>query len=142
MMKHIFHTLILIAVFSGARLEAAENLLCNPGFEDTLEPAWEKRTPEDASRKLYRAEGVGRSGDWAAVLENIQPAYTRLRQGDDRSIAVEPGSLLELSAWVKSELADGGAVMLQLYCMNQEEHIRAQPTSRLVRGPFDWTKMY
>ena len=141
-MKRIFHTFILIAVFSGARLEAAENLLRNPRFEDTLEPAWEKRTPEDASRKLYRAEGAGRSGDWAAVLENVQPAYTRLRQGDDRSIVVEPGSLLELSAWVRSELTDDGAVMLQLYCMNQEEHIRAQPTSRLIRGPFDWTKMY
>ena len=141
-MKHIFHTLILIAVFSGARLEAAENLLRNPGFEDTLEPAWEKRTPEDANRKLYRAEGAGRSGDWAAVLENVQPAYTRLRQGNDRSIVVEPGSLLELSAWVKSELTDDGAVMLQLYCMSQEEQIRAQPTSRLIRGPFDWTKMY
>jgi len=141
-MQHLFYVPLLISAICGGRLEAADNLLRNPGFEDALQPAWEKRTPEDASRKLRRVEGAGRSGGWAAVLENVQPAYTRLRQGNDRSIVVEPGSLLELSAWVKSELTDDGAVMLQLYCMNQEEHIRAQPTSRPIRGPFDWTKMH
>ncbi len=141
-MRYIFYVPALMATICGGGPEAAENLLSNPGFEAALQPSWDKRTPEDASRKLYRAEGVGRTGDGAAVLENVQPAYTRLRQGNDRAIVVKPGSLLELSAWVKSELTDDGVVMLQLYCMNQDEHIQAQPTSRRIRGSFDWTKMH
>jgi len=141
-MQYVVFIHLLTSAICGGRLEAAENLLRNPGFEEDLQPAWEKRTPEDASRKLCRVEGVGRSGGCAAVFENVEPAYTRLRQGNDRSIVVEPGSLLELSAWVKSELTDDGGVMLQLYCMSQDENIRAQPTSRPIRGPFDWTKMH
>ncbi len=141
-MRYILYVAALITTLCIEKLEAAENLLSNPEFEDALQPSWEKRTPEDSSRKLYRAEGLGRSGGTATVLENVRPAYTRLRQGNDRSIVVEPGSLLELSAWVKSELTDDGAVMLQLYCMNEDEHIRAQPTSRRIKGSFDWTKMH
>jgi hypothetical protein len=38
------------------------NLLVNGGFEAELAPAWERRTPEDASRKIYRASGEGRTG--------------------------------------------------------------------------------
>lgn len=121
---------------------AAENLLQNPGFENTLLPAWEKRTPDSTARKLGRVQAVGRSGGWAAVLENVQPDYTRLRQGHDRSIAVEPGSLVELAAWVKSELTDEGTSMLQLYCMDENEQILAQPTSRRLSGPFDWTRLH
>jgi hypothetical protein len=121
-------------------LSTGENLLVNPGFEQELEPAWEKRTPEDAQRKLYRAEGAGRTGA-AVVLENIEPAYTRLRQGHDRSIVIEPGSLIELSAWVKSEQDDAGVAMLQIYCIDDEGQITAQPTSRPVPGPFDWTRL-
>ena len=135
--------LVLLSVFlSDGRTEAAENLLENPGFEEALHPAWEKRTPESADRKLGRAEAIGRSGGWAAVLENVQPDYTRLRQGHDRSIAVEPGSLVELAAWVKSELTDEGLSMLQLYCMDENEQILAQPTSRRASGPFEWTRMH
>ena len=130
----------MVAVCSG-KLEGAENLLRNPGFEEALHPAWEKRTPEDASRKLGRVAGVGRSGDWAAALENLRPAYTRLRQGHQRSIVVEPGSLIELGAWVKSDLSDEGILTLQLYCMGEEDEIRVQPTSGPVRGRCDWTNV-
>ena len=123
-------------------LHAADNLLRNPGFEQPLQPAWHKRTPDDADRKLHRLEGEGRSGNWALALENVRSAYTRLRQGNDRSIVVEPGSLIQLSAWVKSQLTDQSTLTLQLYCMDEEEKILAQPASRPVRGPSDWAPVH
>lgn len=128
---------ILVTLTTAAR---AENLLKNAGFEADLAPAWEKRTPDDASRKLFRQEAAGRAGTAAAVLENLQATPTRLRQGHDRSITVEPGSLLELSAWVKSELSDDGQVTLQIYCMDAKQQILAQPTSASALGRFDWSQ--
>jgi len=129
--------LLLLALASTAR---ADNLLKNPRFEEALAPAWEKRTPEDATRKLFREDVAGREGSAAVVLENLQPTSTRLRQGHDQSIVVQPGSLLELSAWVKSELNDDGETTLQIYCMDAKQQILAQPTSVPAQGRFDWTR--
>ena len=131
--------MILSLLAVGTAFAAGENLLVNPGFEQDLEPAWEKRTPDSAQRKLYRAEGAGRSGA-AVVLENVEPTQTRLRQGHDRSIVICPGSLVELSAWVKSEQDEEGVSMLQIYCMDEQGKIVSQPTSRPVPGPFDWLR--
>lgn len=111
-----------------------------PGFEEALEPVWQKRTPEDAARKLYRVGEGGRSGA-GAVLENAVPAYTRLRQGHDRSISVEAGSLVELAAWIRSELDTNAVTTLQLYCMDTEDGILSQPTSRPIFGACDWTQV-
>ena len=119
---------------------AAENLLANPSFESSLAPNWEKRTPEDKTHTLRREEHAGRNGSAAAVLTNVKPSYTRLRQGADRSIAVEPGSLLELSAWVRSEMTDEAQITLQVYCMDADDGILAQPRSAVMSGPFDWTR--
>lgn len=119
---------------------AAENLLTNPSFESRLDPAWEKRTPEDATRTLRRVEGAGRDGSAAAVLENLQPSYTRLRQGADRSIKIKPGSLIELSGWVRSEMTDDAQITLQIYCMDADDGILAQPRSPALSGTFDWTR--
>lgn len=44
----------LTAGICGGTPESAENLLGNSGFEMALQSSWEKRTPEDASRKLFR----------------------------------------------------------------------------------------
>ena len=117
----------------------AEDLLSNPGFEETLEPVWEKRTPDSAQHRIYREEGTGRTGA-AVVLEHIEPSYTRLRQGHDRSVVVPPGSLVELSGWIRSGLDEEGAAMLQLYCMDADGQITAQPVSRTVRGASGWTR--
>ena len=128
----------LLAGFASVAL--AGNLLRNPGFEEALEPVWQKRTPEDAARKLYRVGEGGRSGA-GAVLENVVPAYTRLRQGHDRSISVEAGSLVELAAWIRSELDTNAVTTLQLYCMDTEDGILSQPTSRPIFGACDWTQV-
>ncbi len=137
-----FVCLVLFAAAAcTATLQAGENLLKNPGFEQELLPAWEKRTPEDDCRKLRRVESAGRSGSWAVALDNVESAYTRLRQGHDRSIIVAPGSLVELSAWVKSELTNQGKVTLQLYGMNEKGNICIQPQSRAVVGSCDWTRL-
>jgi len=137
-----FVCLILFATAAcTATLQAGENLLRNPGFEQELLPTWEKRTPEDDCRKLRRVDSGGRSGNWAVALDNVKSAHTRLRQGNDRSIIVEPGSLVELSAWVKSELTNQGKATLQLYGMNERGGIRVQPKSRTVVGSCDWTRL-
>lgn len=129
----------LLATCSAADPAEPPNLLKNPGFEQALEPAWEKRTPDDHQRKLYRAEAAGRTGA-AAVLENLKPAYTRLRQGHDRSVRVEPGSLVELAAWIKSEQSDDGQTQLQIYCMDPQGQILAQPVSVAAQGKTDWIR--
>ena len=82
---------VVLVLVGGMPSQAADNLLTNPGFEAPLAPHWEKRTPEDKTRTLRRVERTGRDGSAAAVLENLQSSYTRLRQGADRSIAIEPG---------------------------------------------------
>lgn len=122
----------------GAAFASATNLLVNGGFENELAPAWEKRTPEDAARRIFRAAGEGRSGA-AAVLENLEPTFTRLRQGHDRSIKIEPGQRIELSAWIKTDMEAAGEAMLQFYCLDAKGGILAQPQSRRVTGPADWT---
>ena len=124
----------------GQFAQGAENLLRNPGFEHELAPAWQKRTPEDGKRRLHRVDTGAKSGKWSAVLENLEPAYTRLRQGHDRSIVIEPGSFIELSAWVKSCLSKDGAVTLQIYCMGDRGAIHAQPASPAICGPSDWQR--
>ncbi len=118
----------------------AENLLTNPSFESSLAPHWEKRTPEDKTRTLRRIDEAGRDGTAAAVLENLKPSYTRLRQGADRSIGIEAGSLVELSAWVWSEMTDEARITLQVYCLDADGGILAQPRSQAMSGTFDWTR--
>jgi len=109
-----------VLLCASACLAAAENLIRNGGFEDPLTPAWHKRTPDDAQRRLYRSTDVARTGQACAVLENIENAYTRLRQGHDKSIFIEPGSLVELAAWVKADLSPDGVANLQLYGMSDK----------------------
>lgn len=131
---------VVVGVLLVSPCVAAENLLNNPSFESPLTPVWEKRTPEDATRTLRRVEDAGRDGSAAAVLENLQSSYTRLRQGADRSIEIEPGSLVELSAWVRSEMTDDAQITLQIYCMDAEDGILAQPRSPALSGTLDWTR--
>ncbi len=130
---------LVVAHFSESPAPAVDNLLTNPAFESPLAPCWEERTPEDETRTLRRVEEVGRDGS-AAVLENLQPCYTRLRQGADRSIVIERGSLVELSAWVRSEMTDEARITLQIYCMDDKDGILAQPRSPAMSGTFDWTR--
>lgn len=125
-----------------ARGDARSPSLCNPGFEDESLSAWQQRTPQDASRTFSRSKEAVHSGQWSMMLENLKPAFTRLRQGHDRSIAIAPGSLVELSAWVKTELDEQGGATVQLYCMGDadKESILAQPQSTALRGHKDWTR--
>lgn len=131
---------LVVGSLSASAGSAEENLLTNPSFESALSPAWEKRTPEDATRTLRRVEEAGREASAGAVLENLQSSYTRLRQGADRSIRIEPGSLVELCAWVRSEMTDDAQITLQVYCMDADDGILAQPRSPAMSGTFDWTR--
>jgi len=140
-MKRLLVRVLVSVVLTGGMVLAEEgkNLLANGGFEEELAPAWEKRTPDDASRKICRVAGEGRSGA-AVVLENRQPVHTRLRQGHDRAIKIQPGSRMALTAWVKSDMEADGVTSLQLYCMNEKGGIVSQPTAVGPGGAFDWTR--
>ena len=46
---------------------------------------------------------------------------------------------MQLSACIRSELSDQGGVTLQLYCMDGQDRILAQPCSAPLSGSFDWT---
>ena len=131
---------LTLGVLLASPCLATENLLTNPSFESSLDPHWHKRTPEDETRTLRRVEKMGRNGSAAAVLENLKPSYTRLRQGADRSISIEPGSLIELSAWVRGEMTDDAQVTLQIYCMDANGGILAQPRSPVTGGTFEWQR--
>jgi hypothetical protein len=134
-MIRVFGAMMLCA----ATFASAANLLVNGGFEDELTSAWERRTPDSAARKIWRATGEGRSGA-AAVLENVEPVQTRLRQGHDRSIKIKPGSRIELTAWIKSAMNAEGVTSLQIYCMNEKGGIVSQPIAVGPGGTFDWTR--
>ena len=121
--------------------QEAPQLLRNPGFEEPLAAVWHKRTPETAKRRLYRCDTEAHSGKWCVALENVEAEYTRLRQGQDRSIVIEPGTRVELAAWVKSELTEDGVATLQLYCMSDKGRICSQPCSRGIAGPNGWTRL-
>ena len=127
-----------IAGGGDALFAAQPNLVRNPGFEEAMEPAWHKRTPEDAKRRLVRVS-PGRTGDHCLLLENVEDAYTRMRQGADRAITIVPGSLVKLSVWVKSELPEGGRAIVQLYSIGEEGKITGQPTAKPISAPCDWT---
>lgn len=134
-------TMVLaMALLACAAARADGNLLANAGFEEELTPAWEKRTPDDGQRRIRRVEGAGRSGA-AVALESAAPGQTRLRQGHGRAISVAPGSVVELSAWVRSEQDAGGEATLQIYCMDKGDKILAQPTSSPAPGAFDWMRL-
>lgn len=106
------------------------NSLKNPSFEQDLAQGWEKRTPDDADRKLLRVEGQGRSGSACLVLENTKPTATRLRQGADGTLRLPAGALIEFSAWVQNEMQPPGVASLQFYCMDSKGKILAQPSAR------------
>ena len=122
--------------------EAGEgrNLLRNPGFEEALAPAWHKRTPEDKARKLYCTDQQAHSGTHCVVLENLAEAYTRLRQGNDRSISIPHGSMIALSAWVRSELRGTALITLQIFCMDDKNRQLAQPISGPILVDAAWKR--
>ena len=133
---------LVLFVLGTAPLLAQEpqNLLKNPGFEQELAGVWESRTPGDQQRKLDRQQGDSHSGNWCVVLENNDAKPTRLRQGNDRSLIVPPGSLVELSAWIKSELGDNGKAGVQFYCMDEKGKILAQPQAQTSISKGGWQK--
>ena len=51
--NHLLRFVLLGSSVCVSNLSAAENLLQDPGFESPLDPAWDKRTPEDAQRVLH-----------------------------------------------------------------------------------------
>ena len=119
---------------AGERL----NLLSNLGFEQG-EEAWERRTPDGEDRALSVTSEAARSGAMGARITNLNPTHSRWRQGHGREISVEPGSMIRLSGWIRTDLSPEGYAALRIYAMTEDGEITAQPTSRPVVGETDWT---
>lgn len=128
---------VVVALGAGSARAGDQNVLRNGGFEEDLGTTWVRRSPEKEPCTFSREEAA-RSGRWGLLLENRLPAYNRVRQGSDRSLHLTPGSMVELSAWVKPELEADGVASVQLYCMGPGDQILAQPTARVRAARGDW----
>lgn len=131
---------VVAGVLWGAAAAGIQNFLQNGDFEGELAPAWEMRTLPDATRKIARLDGQGRSGA-GVVLENLEPTFTRVRQGHAKEIEIADGSTVEFSAWAKSTMGPAAKTTLQIYCMDAQDKIVAQPLSRPEIGAFEWKRM-
>ena len=136
-------SLVVLLAMAAIPLAAQEpqNLVRNPGFEEELTGSWEKRTPDDKQRKLERQQDQSHTGKWSVMLENHDAKLTRLRQGSDRQLTIPAGSLVELTAWVKSELAAKGRASLQFYCMGEDGKILAQPQAGVSESGAEWRQV-
>lgn len=132
---------LLTALVGAAPEESPAALLRNPGFEAELSGTWEKRTPDDAVRQSQRSAQRPHSGAWRLELTSRDRAATRVRQGGDQGLKIPPGSLVELSAWVWSELGEGGRAGVQLYCMGADNAILAQPRRDITDTQADWRQV-
>jgi hypothetical protein len=110
----------------------------NGGFEEELGPAWLRRTPENMPCRAVRDRVAPHTDSACLMLENSQPAFNRWRQGSDHRLVLGPGSLVELSGWIKAELSEKGSASIQLYCMGKKETILAQPSVRARPDRSGW----
>lgn len=141
----------LVAASCALAQDAADNLSPNPSFEegDEFGPSgWEIR-PAPGSTSIFEwAEGVAHTGSRSLFIES-EGEYRvadRWRAGMDYSIGLQPGSEATLSAWIKTEDAQGSA-HLQVYVMGpmppgeRNARILAQPSGGHVTGTEDWTEV-
>ncbi|MFP4250029.1 MAG: M14 family zinc carboxypeptidase [Armatimonadota bacterium] len=119
--------------------EERPNLVTNADFEEG-EDAWERRTADSESRVLSITPDAARSGEKGARIENLNDTHSRWRQGSDGSIRVEPGSMVRLSGWIRTDLSSEGYAAVRIYAMTDDGEITAQPISRPVAGESDWTR--
>lgn len=124
---------------ASAQDEARPNLLANAGFE-AGEQSWDRRTPDGAERALSITAEAARTGGLGARIVNLSKTDSRWRQGQDRAIRVEPGAIVRLSGWIRTDLGPEGYAALRIYAMRADGEIAAQPTSRPVVGQADWTR--
>ncbi|MDD4101049.1 MAG: hypothetical protein PHU80_00260 [Kiritimatiellae bacterium] len=97
----------LMAVLAAGVWSAAgagtENLVKNPGFEETDAPgttmAWSDRKP------VYRfIDGCGRMGSRGLAFDNNDPKFYSF---PTQPIAFEPGACYEFEVWVRTEALEG-----------------------------------
>lgn len=132
----------MVVLATAGNLPAGDaNLLGNGGFEDQLAPAWVRRTADDKPCRAVRDRQAARTGQWSLALENQRPTFNRMRQGVDRRLVIAPGSMVELSAWVKSELSLPAWAGAQLYCMGEGDKILAQPAIRARPNRDAWQRL-
>jgi len=125
---------------SARAADPSTNLLGNGGFEEAGSSAWEKRTPDGPDRSLEIADGPGHSGQHYARIINRRPTISRWRQGADAALKAEPGSVVRVSGWIRSDLGPEGYATLRLYCMGKGGEILQQPQARPIAGKSEWNR--
>lgn len=144
-------TLALLASSWALAQDARTNLAPNPSFEDGDEfgPAeWETRPAPGSTSRFEWVEGVAHSGERSIFIESDAEYQVadRWRAGFDRTIGLKPGTEATMSAWVKTEAAEGFA-QVQVYVMGPAPPgesgpaILAQPVGGRVTGTTDWTEV-
>lgn len=131
--------LFLALAICGQGARGAENRLRNGGFEEGLR-AWEKRTPDDAARRLAALPEAARSGQCGLLLENYNGTLTRLRQGQTQDLVIAPGSIVEYCAWIRTELSSGTAAV-RFYCMGENNRIVSESAMVSQPGLAEWQQL-
>lgn len=132
--------LAMACVSAWGEATASPNLLKDGDFETAPSSNWEKRTPDGPERALAIISGGAHSGERFARIVNRQAAISRWRQGADQALRLEPGSVVRLSGWIRTELGAEGYAALRLYCMGERDEILSQPQARPVAGKSDWKR--
>lgn len=137
-MRHILAALLMSAVACAA--EPSANLLRDADFEAAETTAWEKRTPDGPDRELAIVAAAAHSGQRLARIVNRHPTVSRWRQGADATLRVEPGSVVRLAGWIRTEIGAEGYASLRLYCMGKGGEILIQPQTRALAGKSEWKR--
>ena len=109
-MRKIKWLLLLITFLTTAGVEAAENLLTNPGFEDGTTSGW---TPVEFGSSSIEAATVPRTGNYSALVFNSIVAPWN---GIDQSILGEAndGQTYAISGYVKLQNSDSDDIVLMV----------------------------
>lgn len=127
-------------ISAGGVAAAQPNMLRDGDFEAAPPSTWEKRTPDGPERVLAILSDGAHSGGRFARIVNRKPAISRWRQGADKALKLQPGSVVRLSGWIRTDLGVDGYAALRLYCMGEREEILSQTQARPVKGKSDWKR--
>lgn len=134
--------LLCCAALAPAGAQPLPNLAPNPGLElgeGALPLCWEKRTPDDARRRLAWSTERPHGGQRCLGIDNLAEVQSRWRAGQAGDLRLQPGTRCRFSAWIRTEGA-GVRAWLVLYFLDARGAIIAQPASPPVQGTCDWSQ--
>ncbi|MCC6144243.1 MAG: hypothetical protein IT368_10600, partial [Candidatus Hydrogenedentes bacterium] len=135
--------MIAVLAIAWAAALGADNLLGNPGFEETVNQrpaAWDVYL-QDAAVSLARVDGAAQSGAWSAMIQNALPydqePYNNWSQNVVQKLG---GQRLRVAASVRTENVGGAALWVQCWQERPLRVLRIADTSEAtpISGTHDW----